>query len=58
MVKKIVIELIIVAVLFTCGSRRRTGEVCRDGAESFATGSGACSWHGGVSHWKHKYWWE
>ena len=29
----------------------RTGAVCRDGAGSRATGSGACSWHGGVAYW-------
>ncbi len=29
----------------------RTGAVCRDGSESSATGSGACSHHGGVDHW-------
>jgi hypothetical protein len=25
--------------------------VCRDGTTSTATGSGACSHHGGVDHW-------
>ena len=29
----------------------RTGAVCRDGWASNATGSGACSHHGGVSRW-------
>jgi len=29
----------------------RTGAICRDGTRSYATGSGACSWHGGVSYW-------
>jgi len=29
----------------------RTGAVCRDGTTSTATGSGACSRHGGVDHW-------
>jgi uncharacterized protein YabE (DUF348 family) len=29
----------------------RTGAVCNDGWVSSATGSGACSWHGGVSYW-------
>jgi hypothetical protein len=29
----------------------RVGAVCRDGSESSATGSGACSHHGGVDHW-------
>jgi len=31
----------------------RTGAICRDGWLSSATGSGACSWHGGVSYWLH-----
>jgi len=29
----------------------RTGAVCNDGSASTATGSGACSGHGGVSYW-------
>jgi hypothetical protein len=29
----------------------RTGAVCRDGSSSAATGSGACSRHGGVARW-------
>lgn len=29
----------------------RTGAVCKDGTTSTATGSGACSGHGGVDHW-------
>ena len=29
----------------------RTGAVCNDGWVSQATGSGACSWHGGVAYW-------
>ena len=32
----------------------RVGALCRDGWESFATGSGACSYHGGVTEWKTK----
>ena len=27
------------------------GAVCKDGTRSTATGSGACSYHGGVSYW-------
>ena len=30
---------------------RRYGAICADGWRSNATGSGACSWHGGVSRW-------
>ena len=29
----------------------RIGARCRDGWRSSATGSGACSWHGGVARW-------
>ena len=29
----------------------RIGAVCNDGTTSSATGSGACSGHGGVDHW-------
>ena len=29
----------------------RVGAVCNDGTDSYATGSGACSHHGGVSYW-------
>jgi hypothetical protein len=27
------------------------GAMCRDGWWSFSSGSGTCSWHGGVRHW-------
>ena len=30
---------------------QRYGAICSDGSRSSATGSGACSWHGGVSRW-------
>lgn len=29
----------------------RVGVICRDGTRSYATGRGACSWHGGVKCW-------
>lgn len=29
----------------------RTGAICNDGTTSTATGSGACSSHGGVKEW-------
>jgi hypothetical protein len=32
-------------------SGHRIGAICRDGTRSYATGRGACSWHGGVDHW-------
>lgn len=34
----------------TDASKRR-GAVCKDGTTSTATGSGACSGHGGVNYW-------
>jgi len=33
--------------------RIRIGAICNDGTESYATGSGACSHHGGVNCWKY-----
>lgn len=33
----------------------RIGAVCNDGTTSTATGSGACSWHGGVRYWLYGY---
>lgn len=30
---------------------KRRGAKCKDGTESNATGSGACSGHGGVEYW-------
>jgi hypothetical protein len=33
----------------------RTGAICRDGSTSDATGSGACSHHGGVDYWLNEY---
>ena len=32
-------------------SGKRVGAVCEDGTRSYATGSGACSYHGGVCYW-------
>lgn len=31
----------------------RSGAICNDGSYSSATGSGACSWHGGVAQWRY-----
>lgn len=38
---------------YTCesGNPNIVGAVCNDGTTSDATGSGACSSHGGVDHW-------
>ena len=33
--------------------RHRIGALCNDGTSSSATGSGACSHHGGVDCWKY-----
>ena len=35
------------------GQGRRIGATCRDGTTSSATGSGACSHHGGVASWRY-----
>lgn len=32
----------------------RIGAVCKDGTTTDATGSGACSHHGGVDHWLYR----
>lgn len=32
-------------------NKRRVGAICKDGTYSSATGSGACSHHGGVAYW-------
>ncbi len=37
------------------GYYRRTGAICEDGTFSAATGSGACSWHGGVREWLQEF---
>lgn len=34
-----------------CPPSDRTGAKCKDGTASTATGSGACSSHGGVDYW-------
>ena len=56
----IFVGFIILSVLSatTFGTRNRIGCECVDGTSSYAIGSGACSHHGGVSYWKHKYWWD
>lgn len=53
-----VVGAIIALTLFTCESRHRVGAKCWDGTNSYATGSGACSHHGGVRYWKYEYWWD
>ena len=50
--------LILLFTLQNCGSTEpeqiRIGAVCKDGTSSTATGSGACSGHGGVNYWIYK----
>jgi hypothetical protein len=36
------------------GSGTRIGAVCNDGTTTDATGSGACSHHGGVKYWLYR----
>jgi len=58
----LLIIILLSTFLFSCSSDNdnpvdssssgeRIGAVCRDGTTSTATGSGACSHHGGVDHW-------
>ena len=54
MKKVIVISTVILLALSSCSSGPRTGAICNDGWESSATGSGACSHHGGVDYWLHE----
>ena len=60
MKKLFFISLLFIAISFTscepdagtgAGTGARTGAVCKDGTTTSATGSGACSHHGGVDHW-------
>jgi hypothetical protein len=53
-----IVIVLIALSLVTCASRHRVGCHCWDGTESSATGSGACSHHGGVMYWEHEYWWD
>jgi hypothetical protein len=43
-------QTIVETYLYAPGGR--IGALCRDGSESFATGSGACSHHRGVARWR------
>jgi hypothetical protein len=49
---------VVVLVAFSAtpsGYYQRTGAICEDGTYSAATGSGACSWHGGVQEWLQRF---
>jgi hypothetical protein len=52
------VGFVIFFAIFTECTAPREGANCRDGTYSYATGRGACSWHGGVSSWDKDYWWE
>jgi hypothetical protein len=50
--KKIFYGLLVASfLLVSCNRGQRVGAICNDGWHSSATGSGACSHHGGVDHW-------
>lgn len=61
--KGIILPIVVAVLLMNsgCGKTKsstnstddcvRIGAVCKDGTSSDATGSGACSSHGGVDHW-------
>ena len=52
--RRTAVAALVAISLIACGpSGRRVGAVCRDGWLSTATGSGACSHHGGVDHWRY-----
>jgi hypothetical protein len=42
---------LVCAASVVAGGQSRTGAICNDGWRSSATGSGACSHHGGVAYW-------
>lgn len=50
------VRVVLVTLLLTTTSAcsDRVGAVCRNGSQSYATGSGACSWNGGVKSWETK----
>ena len=52
MTKKIFAVVLFTFTLVMVGCQgKRIGAVCEDGSRSTATGSGACSHHGGVDYW-------
>ena len=56
--RNVLVALVFASVLGFTGvqaqtGRYRIGAVCNDGTTSTATGSGACSHHGGVSCWQY-----
>jgi len=52
--RKLLIAITIGLALLSSCQGKRTGAICNDGSKSSATGSGACSHHGGVDYWLHE----
>ena len=55
---KVLVTIVLGSVMALGGAqaqtaRHRIGATCKDGWASSATGSGACSHHGGVSCWQY-----
>jgi hypothetical protein len=42
--------LVFVFLFLATACRKGKGAICNDGWRSHSTGSGTCSWHGGVDH--------
>lgn len=55
MIRRLLAGLALSLALIGCAPQgphgQRYGAVCRDNWQSSATGSGACSHHGGVQYW-------
>ena len=51
----LVVTVLVAFSLTPSGYHQRTGAICEDGTYSSATGSGACSWHGGVKEWLQRF---
>lgn len=54
--------ILVVAALLVCAytnmTAKKNGAKCEDGWDSYSTGSGTCSHHGGVETWRYKYWFD
>ena len=42
--------ILIAIVLLLSSCKKGKGAICNDGWRSYSTGSGTCSWHGGIDH--------
>ncbi|MHB8261933.1 MAG: hypothetical protein ACYDEC_16865 [Bacteroidia bacterium] len=48
---KVFIKLYLLSVACLLEScKKGKGAICNDGSRSHSTGSGTCSWHGGIDH--------